>query len=298
MKCWIWRNRQAGAHLRIFWNANAPISGLPVTKKPESSTPSNIKRIFTMSMLESIQSGRENKPPRIMIYGSEGVGKSTFGASAPNAIFIQTEDGLGEINCRKFPLANSISEVIAELTALRDEPHDFQTVVIDSADWLERLIFDEVCREFGVRSIEKADGGYGKGYTHALTHWRKVINLLQELRDKRGMMVIIVAHAKVERFEDPENAAYDRYTPRLHKHAASLIAEWVDAVLFANKKFRVAKDGNDRAVATPIGADGGERIIRTVGSPACIAKNRFGLPSEIPLSWAAFITAYQKAQEA
>ncbi len=251
-----------------------------------------------MSMLESIQSGRENKPPRIMIYGSEGVGKSTFGASAPNAIFVQTEDGLGEINCRKFPLANSVSEVISELTALRDEPHDFQTVVIDSADWLERLIFDEVCREFGVRSIEKADGGYGKGYTHALTHWRKVINLLQELRDKCGMMVILVAHAKVERFEDPENAAYDRYTPRLHKHAASLIAEWVDAVLFANKKFRVAKDGNDRAVATPIGADGGERIIRTVGSPACIAKNRFGLPSEIPLSWAAFINAYQKAQEA
>jgi len=249
-------------------------------------------------MLDSIQSGRENKPPRIMIYGSEGVGKSTFGASAPNAIFVQTEDGLGEINCRKFPLARSLAEVLAELTALRDEPHDFRTVVIDSADWLERLIFDEVCKEFGVRSIEKADGGYGKGYVHALTHWRKIIAMLQELRDKRGMMVILVAHAKVERFEDPENAAYDRYTPRLHKHAASLIAEWVDAVLFANKKFRVSKDGNDRAVATPIGADGGERVIRTVGSPACIAKNRYGLPGEIPLSWTAFINAYQKVQEA
>lgn len=250
-----------------------------------------------MSMLDNIQSGRENKPPRLMIYGSEGVGKSTFGASAPNPIFIQTEDGLGEINCRKFPLATSVSEVLAELTALRDEPHDFQTVVIDSADWLERLIFDVVCREFGVRSIEKADGGYGKGYTHALTHWRKIINLLQELRDKCGMMVILVAHAKVERFEDPENAAYDRYTPRLHKHAAGLIAEWVDAVLFANKKFRLSKDGNDRAVATPIGADGGDRFIRTVGSPACIAKNRFSLPSEIPLSWTAFINAYQKTLE-
>ena len=153
-----------------------------------------------MGMLETIQSGRENKPPRLMIYGSEGVGKSTFAASAPNPIFIQTEDGLGELNCRKFPLAHSLAEVLAQLTALRDEQHDFQTVVVDSADWLERLIFDEVCREFGVRNIEKADGGYGKGYTHALTHWRKVINLLQELRDKRGMMVILVAHAKVERF--------------------------------------------------------------------------------------------------
>lgn len=249
-----------------------------------------------MGMLENIQSGKENKPPRIMIYGSEGVGKSSYAAGAPNAIFIQTEDGLGEIDCRKFPLAHSLSEVIAELTALRDEAHEFQTVVIDSADWLERIIFDEVCREFGVRSIEKADGGYGKGYTHALTHWRKVVNLLQELRDKRGMMVILVAHAKVERFEDPENAAYDRYTPRLHKHAASLIAEWVDAVLFANKKFRVSKDSSDRTIAAPIGADGGERVIRTVGSPACIAKNRYGQPSEIPLSWQAFIEAYQKVE--
>ena len=221
---------------------------------------------------------------------------STFGASAPGAIFVQTEDGLGEINCKKFPLAHSLAEVLAELTALRDEQHDFQTVVVDSADWLERLIFDEVCREYGVRNIEKADGGYGRGYTHALTHWRKVINLLQELRDKRGMMVILVAHAKVERFEDPENAAYDRYTPRLHKHAASLIAEWVDAVLFANKKFRVTKE-NDRAIAAPIGPDGGERIIRTVGSPACIAKNRYGLPAEIPLSWQAFIDAYSKISQ-
>ena len=92
------------------------------------------------------------------------------------------------------------------------------------------------------------------------------------------MMVILVAHAKVERFEDPENAAYDRYTPRLHKHAASLIAEWVDAVLFANKKFRVTKENagfnGERAIAAPIGADGGERIIRTVGSPACIRDRR------------------------
>ena len=112
-----------------------------------------------MGMLDNIQTGKENKPPRIMIYGSEGVGKSTFGASAPDAVFIQTEDGLSEIDCKKFPLAHTLSEVVSELTALRDEQHSFRTVVIDSVDWLERIIFDEVCREFGVRSIEKADGG-------------------------------------------------------------------------------------------------------------------------------------------
>ena len=248
-----------------------------------------------MGLLESIQTGRENKPPRIMVYGQEGVGKSTFGASAPGAIFIQTEDGLGEIDCRKFPLARNFGDVVAALTALRDEDHNFRTVVIDSLDWLERLIFDEICREFGVRSIEKADGGYGKGYVDALVHWRKVISLLDDLRNKRGMMVILVAHTKVERFEDPENTAYDRYAPRLHKHAASLISEWVDAVMFAMKRMRVSKDGDTRAIASPIGADGGERILRTNGSPACVAKNRFGLPSEIPLLWDAFIQAYQNS---
>ena len=245
-----------------------------------------------MGMLENIQTGRENKPPRIMVYGQEGVGKSTFGASAPAPVFIQTEDGLGEIDCCKFPLAQNVGDVIAALTALRDENHNFRTVVVDSLDWLERLIFDEVCKEFGVRSIEKADGGYGKGYVDALVHWRKVIALLDDLRNKRGMMVILLAHAKVERFEDPENAAYDRYSPRLHKHAASLISEWVDGVLFATKRMRVSKDGDSRAIAAPIGADGGERILRTNGSPACIAKNRFSLPNEIPLRWDAFIQAY------
>ena len=87
-----------------------------------------------MGLLETIQTGRENKPPRIMVYGQEGVGKSTFGASAPGAIFIQTEDGLGEIDCRKFPLARNFGDVVAALTALRDEDHNFRTVVIDSLD--------------------------------------------------------------------------------------------------------------------------------------------------------------------
>jgi len=256
-----------------------------------------------MSLLESITRGKENKPPRIFLYGQEGVGKSCTAAQAPNPIFIQTEDGLDEINTAKFPLAKSLNDVLNALAALRDEQHDFQTVVLDSADWLERLIWDKVCQDFGVRSIEKADGGYGKGYVHALTYWRQIVSLFNDLRNVRGMIVIVIAHSKVERFEDPENAAYDRYTPRLHKSATSLLCEWVDAVLFATKRFRVSKEQGtgfqgDRAIATAIGADGGERILRTVGSPACIAKNRFNLPAEIPLSWQSFMDAYAAGGEA
>jgi hypothetical protein len=235
-----------------------------------------------MSLLENIQSGKQPMPPRIEIYGQEGVGKSTMGAGSPNPIFIQTEDGLSEIDCRKFPLANSFTNVMEALNALYQEQHDFQTVVIDSCDWLERLIFDEVCREYGVRSIEKADGGYARGYVHALTHWRKILNMLDALRNEKGMACILIAHSKIEKFEDPESSAYDRYSPRLHKHANALISEWVDAVLFATRKFRTQKEdagfNRERTIAAPIGADGGERILRTVGG-------------ELPLSWNAFMAA-------
>jgi len=246
-----------------------------------------------MSMLDTIQNGKEARPPRIMLYGQEGVGKSTYGAKSPKPIFIQTEDGLGEIECSKFPLAKTLADVYASLTALQQEKHDFQTMVLDSCDWAERLIFDEVCREFGVKSIEKADGGYARGYVHALTHWRKIINAVEHLRNEKGMACILIAHAKIERFEDPESSAYDRYSPRLHKHAAALISEWVDAVLFATRRFRTQKEdagfNRERTIAAPVGADGGERIIRTIGGPACVAKNRFNLPAELPLSWDAFM---------
>lgn len=241
-----------------------------------------------MSLISSITKGREAQPPRIMIYGSEGVGKSTFAALAPNPLFVQTEDGLSEIDCSKFPLAKSFDDVVLQLQAVRDEQHDYGTVVIDSLDWLERLVWDRVCADYGVKSIEKADGGYGKGYVHALTYWRQIVSLLNDIRARKGMAVILIAHAAVERFEDPEHAAYDRYTPRLHKKACSLVCEWVDAVLFASRRMRV---DSTTGKAAPVGADGGERILRTNGSPACIAKNRFGLPTELPLSWSAFVEA-------
>ena len=241
-----------------------------------------------MSLIGSITKGREQQPPRIMIYGSEGVGKSTFASLAPNPVFVQTEDGLSEIDTSKFPLARTFDDVVMQLQAVRDEQHEYGTLVIDSVDWLERLVWDRVCADYGVKSIEKADGGYGKGYVHALTYWRQIVSILNDIRSKRGMAVILIAHAAVERFEDPEHAAYDRYTPRIHKKACSLICEWVDAVLFASRRLRV---DSTTGKAAPVGADGGERVIRTNGSPACIAKNRFGLPTELPLSWAAFVEA-------
>ena len=163
-----------------------------------------------MKLLEQIHRGKQPMPPRLIVYGTEGVGKSTFAAEAPAPVFVQTEDGLAEIECTKFPLATTFADVLAALSELYSEPHDFQTVVIDSLDWLERLIFDALCKQHNVASIEKVDGGYAKGYTHALTYWRQILDTLNLLRSERGMVVIGIAHSKIEKFEDPESSAYDR----------------------------------------------------------------------------------------
>jgi len=220
---------------------------------------------------------------------------------APRPIFIQTEDGLDEIDCDKFPLATRYDDVVASLVDLQREAHEYETVVIDSMDWLERLVFDKLCAEHNANSIEQVAGGYSKGYTLALTYWREIIEHLNALRNRRGMVVLLIAHSKVERFEDPESSPYDRYTPRLHKHAAALISEWCDAVLFATRKVRIQSEdagfNRKRTIAHPIGKAGGDRILRCVGGPSCVAKNRYGITEELPLDWAAFIQAMSHSSQ-
>src|SRR5262245_30010425 len=226
-----------------------------------------------MSMMDRVLHGRTPKPPRLLIYGTEGIGKSTFCASAPTPVFIQTEDGLDEIQCDKFPLATTFDDVIGALAELRTEQHEYETLVIDSLDWLERMIWDRVCQESGVKSIEKADGGFAKGYTHALTFWREVVDQLNMLRAGRGMVVLLIAHAKVEKFEDPESSPYDRYSPRLHQHAAALVSEWCDAVLFATRKMRTQTEhagyNRRRTVPHAVGRTASEPVCSSAGGPAC-----------------------------
>ncbi len=213
---------------------------------------------------------------------------STFGAMAPDAIFVPTEDGLADIDCHAFPLVQSYAEFQRRLEELAGEEHDFKTVVVDSVDWLERLIWAQVCADRGVENIE--DIGYAKGYTFALTYWREVLIALDWLRNERGMMVILLAHAKIERYENPETEAYDRYSPKLHKLASAVVQEWCDEVLFANYR-TYAKTSGEGFDKRAIGVGQGERIIRTTERPAHVAKNRCNLPDELPLDFRAYAAA-------
>ena len=177
-----------------------------------------------MSLLNAIHQGRKHKPPRLLVYGTEGIGKSTTAAEAPGAIFIPTEDGLGEIDCARFPIATSYGDVMKAITELYNGKHGFRTVVVDSVDWLERLIWADICHKRQVDSIE--DIGYAKGYVFALTQWRDFLEGLAALRRDKGMTIVLIAHAKIEKFENPETESYDRYVPRLHKLASAVVQEW------------------------------------------------------------------------
>lgn len=236
----------------------------------------------------NIVKGTEQRlPPRIVIYGTEGVGKTTFGAQFFTPILVPTEDGLGALNVDHFPVAKSTAEVMGALQSLLGST--YETVVLDTADWFERLIFDEICKSYGKVEIEKVDGGYGKGFSYALPYWRRLLDVFDALR-ARGMWIVILAHAKIEKFEDPEAGAFDRYSPRLNKHGCNILTEWADVVGLATRRLAVVKDGS-KGKAVPVGPEGGDRILRCVGSPAFVAKNRYGLPEEMPLKISDFLTA-------
>ncbi|RLB46324.1 MAG: oxidoreductase, partial [Deltaproteobacteria bacterium] len=174
---------------------------------------------------------------------------------------------------------------------LYNEKHDYKTVVIDTLDWLERLVWSDVCREKNVKSIE--DIGYAKGYTFALYQWRTILSGLDALRNERDMTILLLAHCKVERFEHPETDPFDRWAPRLHKHASAMIQEWCSEVLFASYKVHTKSTDNGFNRKRVQGIGTGERIVRTQERPAHVAKNRLGLPLEVPLTWKAITTNHQ-----
>lgn len=238
--------------------------------------------------LDAVIRGRLSKPQRIVLYGVEGIGKSTFAADAPSPIFLCSESGTEHLDVARFPAPRTWGEALEAVDSLQSE-HSFRTIAIDTLDWLEPLCWAHTCatKKSGDKRVEHIeDYGYAKGYIHALDVWRSLLGKLDILRDRRGMNVILIAHSQVSTFKSPDTEDFSRYELKLHHKASSLIKEWADAVLFAMHETLTHKQ-NDRTK----GISTGERLIYTRRTAAYDAKNRAGLPDSLPLSWEAFATA-------
>jgi len=222
----------------------------------------------------------------MLLHGTEGIGKSTMCKFAPKPIFIQTEDGLDQIDVAKFPLAKSYDAVKNNLMSLLEETHDFLTVVIDSLDWLEKLAVLKILGEFKSKKT-LADFDYGKGYAMLIPLFEDILAILHRLREDKNMNIILVAHTKTEKVEDPTGASYDQYAPRLDKRVNGLVKEWCDIIGFASHYMRKEEQdenfGGKRTVAKSITEGGTDRQLILEGSPAIVAKCRYQMPGRSPL---------------
>lgn len=242
--------------------------------------------------LASISKTKRIRAPKIVICGPGKIGKTTFAAMAPAAVGILTEDGADNVDASAFPLCKSLSEVYEAIGVLLNEEHEFKTLFIDSLDWLEPLLQEHVCQQHGWKSIETP--GYGKGYIEASTEWRNLLNGLEALRQKRGMGIILIAHDKIKRIEDPLTEGYDSHVLKLHDRAAALVQEWADVIGYAGYRVFTTKTdagfGQKETKATTTG----ERILHVEAHPAHCGGNRFGLPN-MPLNWNEFQAALTQA---
>lgn len=237
--------------------------------------------------LNNVKRGRIDVPAKVMIYGPPGVGKSSFSANAPAPIFLPTEDGTNNLDVARFPRPETWGDVLAALEELSSADHEYQTLVIDTLDGMEAIVFGEVCARWKADSIEQVGGGYGKGYTAAIDEWRRLLGCIERLRQRKPQMgVILAAHSVIKKFQNPEGDDYDRYIPKMNEKATGVLNEWCDVVLFANYETLTYEKGGKAK-----GIDNAKRCVYTERRAAYDAKNRFNLPAKMPLDWDEFAAA-------
>lgn len=235
----------------------------------------------------AIQTRKSNKdrPARVMIYGPEGVGKSTFGAKSDKPVFISPEGGTDQ-------LTDADGNPVEELTGVRDwdtmrakvkelikDEHPFKTLCLDSADWIENLCHKKIVGTSG-KSIITVNGGYGAGFRASQNLHAELLEDLSILREKKGMNIIVTAHAHVKGVKDPEMIDdYDAFEIKCHEFVSALWREWVDALFFVRFKTFIHQGEDETARARAL--SDGTRVVYTLKRPAFQAKNRYGMPAEL-----------------
>ena len=225
-----------------------------------------------------ITKGKVESAKKVVIYGPEGIGKSTLASKFPDPVFVDTEGSTKELDVARYPVPLSWNDII---TAVEDCAAEApcKTLVIDTADWAEQFCIKAVCQKNGVGGIE--DFGYGKGYVYLAEEFSKLLKACDKCIES-GINVVFTAHAMMRKFEQPdEMGAYDRWEMKLTKKDAPTLKEWADMVLFCNYKTDVITDQNTKSKK----ATGGRRVMYASHHPCWDAKNRYSLPDQMEMSF-------------
>lgn len=232
-----------------------------------------------------ITRGKQNKALRCLIYGVEGVGKTTLAAQFPDPLFIDCEGGTDFMDdVARFPRPTSWQQLIMEVQQVIQDPSCCKTLIIDTIDWAEAKAIEQICAAYQVKGIE--DFGWSKGYTYLHEEIGRLLNLLNDVRDK-GIHVVLTAHMNIRTVTLPdEQGSYDRYELKLKSakngNNCQLVKEWADIVLFLNFKQFVVEDSKTKKAKV---TGGRQRVMYANHTAAWDAKNRFGLPDELPLDF-------------
>ena len=235
--------------------------------------------------LSDLRSKSAPQPPRILIYGPPGLGKTSLGTEFPDAVLLDVEGGRPQnVPVEQVPgfdaeQLGSYDVVMDALGSLYTEDHDFKTLVFDTLDRFEPMVWRKTCEDNSWASIEAP--GYGKGYVEADRLWRDFFEGLNALRRDRGMTIVVIAHSDISRFDDPQSASYSRFDIRLHKRALAMVQDEVDAVLFVNQDVNVKQEDLGFNKKRSRAEGGSSRLIYTEGRPAFVAKNRYGMPAQV-----------------
>ena len=231
----------------------------------------------------NIITGRKNAALKVVLYGTEGIGKTTFAAKFPNPLFIDTEEGTTRYDVARFEAPKTWKDILDQIDYVITNPSSCKTLVLDTADRAEALCTRYICEQNDKPNIEA--WGYGKGYKILSDEFVKLTARFDKVIEK-GINVVIIAHAQTRKFEQPDElGAYDRYEMKLSKYNAPMLKEWADLLLFVNYKTNIITDANKKSRP-----QGGKRVMYTTHNPVWDAKNRFGLADELPFDFESIAT--------
>ena len=239
-----------------------------------------------------ITKGKVRHAIRLCAYGIEGIGKSTFASQFPKPLFIDTENGTKTLDVDRFDVPKNWTTILAYLDDMISDPGEYKTVVIDTIDRAEDLLSVQLCKEDGVASIEKYDKGFGKGYTALYERFDKDLLARLDKLIAKGVNVVLLAHAQCRKFEDPSGSSYDRWEMKVSKKVAPLVRGWADILLFMNYEVMVIEEnGKNKAKGQA------KRYMYPNHTPTYDAKNRYGLPDRLELSFEPLRPIYEGMKE-